>query len=69
MINHTIVYVTDGYSIDGSGKQLIQIDASCNYDHKTRKGLMRFADNAAFWDANSRNLHYCGLYTVDGNAA
>ena len=68
MINHTIVYIADGYSTDGSGKRLIQIDASCKYEHKTRKGLMKFADNAAFWDAYSRNLYYCRLYAVDGNA-
>ena len=37
---------------------------------KTRKGLIKAADNAAFWDVAKHNRGtYDRLITVDGNAA
>lgn len=67
---HTCVYVYDTFSSGtkpyGQYRETIGFYSAA----KTRQGLVKAADNAAFWDVAKNNKGtYNRLITVDGNAA
>lgn len=67
---HTCVYAYDTFSSGtkpyGKHRETVGFYSAA----KTRKGLVKAADNAAFWDVAKHNRGtYSHLITVDGNAA
>lgn len=66
---HTCNYVYDTYSSGDKpcGKYMDSVGFYSAAE--TIQGLVKTADNAAFWDvANNNKGHYCRVITVDGNA-
>lgn len=67
---HTCTYAYDTYSSGdkpyGKYRETIGFYSAA----QTRRGLVKAADNAAFWDVAKNNKGaYNGLITVDSNAA
>lgn len=69
-IYHTCTYVYDTFLSGNKPYGKYRETISFYSKAKTRRGLVRAADNAAFWDVADNNKgHYCHVLTVDGNAA
>lgn len=67
---HTCVYAYDTFSSGTKPYGQYRETVGFYSDAKTRKGLIKAADNAAFWDVAKHNRGiYNHLITVDGNAA
>lgn len=67
---HTCVYKYDTFT-SGDKPYGVYLETIGFYSAaQTRKGLVRAADNAAFWDVNKtggHGGHYRRLISVDGN--
>lgn len=69
-IYHDVTYRAGYY--DEYGRYTSKVEScttSTRREHKTRKGLVKHSENAAFWDAYGKGLTFKYLITVDGNAA
>lgn len=67
---HTCVYAYDTFSSGDKPYGKYRETVGFYSAAKTRKGLIKAADNAAFWDVAKHNRGiYSHLVTVDGNAA
>jgi hypothetical protein len=66
---HTCTYVYDTYSSGNKPYGKYRDSVGFYSAAKTFRGLVKAADNAAFWDVASNDKgHYCRVVTVDGNA-
>ena len=66
---HTCTYVYDTYSSGNKPYGKYRGSVGFYSAAKTFQGLVKAADNAAFWDVASNGKgHYCSVVTVDGNA-
>ena len=67
---HTAVYAFDNHEDNGLEYGMNVETVTFKSAAQTRNGLVRTADNKAFWDCVlNYNGYYIRLLTVDGNAA
>lgn len=67
---HTCTYVYDTFSSGAKPYGRYRETVGFYSAAKTRQGLIKAADNAAFWDTVDNNMgNYNHLITIDGNAA
>jgi hypothetical protein len=70
MIYHTVSYTAGKYGRFGKyTKHVEEFTLPARYEHKNRRSLVRYAQNAAFDDAVRKGFVFEHLYCVDGNAA
>lgn len=70
MIYHDVTYRAGYYAQDGRYTTRTEnVTSETRTEHKTRKGLLAHAENAAFWDAYRKGCTFERLLIVDGNAA